>query len=283
MAGDYEQRVTRVLDYINSDPGGDMSLDTLADIAAMSRFHWHRVFAAMTGETCAQAVRRLRLHRAASLLVTDTQISVAEVARAVGYGSVHSFTRAFSDSYGCAPVRFRTRGDMVSPLSPPQKGDYPMHPVEIVQSPARSMAGLHHTGSYMEIGQKFDRLAALAGARNLWPQTQGMVGLYWDDPKSVAEEALRSFAGLLLNPGVPVPEGLEAQHLPAGEMAVMHYTGPYAGMPAAYDYLFGVWLPQSGRELLHQPCFEHYLNDPRQVAPEEIKTDICALLKPAED
>ena len=46
----YEKRLLRVISYIHDNPAGDLSLDTLADVAAMSRFHWHRVFSAMMGE-----------------------------------------------------------------------------------------------------------------------------------------------------------------------------------------------------------------------------------------
>ena len=45
----YEARLIRVLDYIHDHPAGDLSLDNLADIAAMSRFHWHRTYHAMAG------------------------------------------------------------------------------------------------------------------------------------------------------------------------------------------------------------------------------------------
>ncbi|MFT5345881.1 MAG: AraC family transcriptional regulator, partial [Dinoroseobacter sp.] len=55
MSAAYETRLRRVLAYIHDNPAGDLSLDTLADVAAMSRFHWHRVFHGMTGETCAAA------------------------------------------------------------------------------------------------------------------------------------------------------------------------------------------------------------------------------------
>lgn len=275
---DYEARIQRVINHIHSDLGGDMSLDHLADIAAMSRFHWHRVYAGMTGETCAQTVRRLRLHRGASLLAT-TELPVAKIAHTVGYGSVQSFTRAFTETYGCPPARFRTRGDMVSPLKHPERGNYPMFPVKIIDSPALRLAGLKHKGSYMELARLFEQLANTANSRDLWPQTQGMAALYWDDPKSVPEAELRSLVGLLMRDGAAIPEGMESYEIPAGPLAVMEYTGPYAGMPAAYDYLFGVWLPESGRVPEEHPCFEHYLNDPRQVAPEELRTNIAMRLK----
>ena len=49
--GPYEARLLRVIDDIHANPAGDLSLDALADVAALSRFRFHRVFRAMTGET----------------------------------------------------------------------------------------------------------------------------------------------------------------------------------------------------------------------------------------
>jgi len=95
----YENRVLRVLQHIHENPAGDLSLDALADVAHMSRFHWHRVFQAMTGETCAQAVRRIRLYRASSWLISSDK-SVAAIAVAVGYPNIQSFTRAFNETFG---------------------------------------------------------------------------------------------------------------------------------------------------------------------------------------
>ncbi len=96
MPNTYETRLLRVLDYIHDNPAGDLSLDTLADVAAMSRFHWHRVFHGMTGETCAQAVRRIRLHRAACWLVQQDW-PVKMVAARCGFDNVASFSRIFRD------------------------------------------------------------------------------------------------------------------------------------------------------------------------------------------
>ncbi|MEO5619329.1 MAG: AraC family transcriptional regulator, partial [Cypionkella sp.] len=48
MTQSYETRLLRVLDYIHDNPAGDLTLDALAEVAALSRFHFHRVFHAMT-------------------------------------------------------------------------------------------------------------------------------------------------------------------------------------------------------------------------------------------
>ena len=51
--------------------------------------------------------------------------------------------------------------------------------------------------------------------------------------------------------------------------------GPYADMRAAYQWLYGTWLLQSGREIADAPILEEYLNNPRDTPPTELLTDIC--------
>ena len=60
----YIARINRVLDHIRAHLGDTLDLQTLADVAHFSPWHFHRVFQAMTGETLADCVRRLRLEAA---------------------------------------------------------------------------------------------------------------------------------------------------------------------------------------------------------------------------
>jgi AraC family transcriptional regulator len=277
MSAPYEQRILRVLNYIHDTPAGDLSLDQLADVAAMSRFHWHRVFHAVTGETCAQAVRRIRLHRAASALVM-TGDAVAQIAQSVGYANLGSFNRAFTEAYGASPAAFRKAGCHLPSRPDFKTGVYPMYPVTLRQEPARRLIGLAHTGDYHLIGKKFEAFGALCETRKLWPHLGVMAAIYYDDPDSVPAADLRSYAGGEFH-GAEIPEGLEERHLAGGKVAVLTYKGPYAGISAAYHSLFGNWLPGSGEEPAEAPCYELYLNNPREVAPEELLTEICLPLK----
>ena len=45
-------------------------------------------------------------------------------------------------------------------------------------------------------------------------------------------------------------------------------------MRSAYQWLYGQWLVQSGREVADSPVFEGYLNNPRDTAPEQLLPDI---------
>lgn len=278
MTQPYEDRLLRVLEYIHENPAGDLSLDTLADIAAMSRFHWHRVFHGMTGETCAAAVRRVRLHRAACWLI-QTDRTVGQIAADVGLANVQSFTRIFREGYGMTPGAFRKRGELRPPLLRPERGKIPMYNVEISTQPARRMAALPHIGAYTEIGAAFEKLSALFTTRNLWPHASGMAGVYYDDPDAVAEDQLRSHAGVVVGPDCEMGDTFEEVTLDQGRYAVLRFKGPYAGLKAAYMYLYGEWLPKSGEEANDQPPAEIYLNSPMEVTPEELLTDIIVPLK----
>ncbi|NRB00743.1 MAG: AraC family transcriptional regulator [Rhodobacteraceae bacterium] len=278
MSTSYEKRLLRVVEYIHDNPTGDLSLDALADVAAMSRFHWHRVFHAMTGETCAEAVRRVRLHKAAFLLVqTDTPID--RVARDTGHSGLQAFGRVFKKSYGLSPASFRNRGALVAPLTHAKRGDYPVYPIDVETFPARRLAAVPHKGAYNEVGKAFELVSGIFTARELWGHARGMIGVYYDDPTAVAEEDLQSHAGVVVGDGAPITEPLTEVALPEGRYAVMHYKGPYAGLHAAYQHLYGTWLPDSGEEAGDHPPIEVYLNGPAETALDELLTDVCIPLK----
>ena len=265
-----ETRVLRVLAHIHANPGGDLSLDALSDVAAMSRFHWHRVFKAISGETCAQAVRRIRLHLAASEMIHG-QDDLPDIAARHGYPSFDSFARAFAARYGMTPLAFRQRGRTI--LSPDPKKEPPMaYPVTLRSVDPIRLIGTPHQGAYFRISQAFSRLDAIIGARGLWPQVQHMAAIYYDSPDEMDEADLRSFAAVISD--MPTPDGLECRDIPAGERAVLTFRGPYSGLPSAYDYLYGPWLAGSGRQPSDLASYEFYLNSPMHTPPEDLLTEI---------
>lgn len=270
-----ERRILRVLDYIHDHPDGDLSLDALADVAAMSRFHWHRVYRAIAGETAAQTVRRMRLNRAAvDLIRTDRPIE--RIGASVGYPNAASFNRVFAEAYGLSPLAFRARGTMQTPLGSPQKGVTSMteYKIEIRTEPDRRLAAMPHTGPYQRIDRAFEKLAGVIGARGLFEQTAGMVGVFYNDPSAVAEADLRSHAGFVMAQTAEIAAPLEVVDLPGGKHAVLTFKDPYTGLPDAYDDLFARWLPQSGEAPADQPSFEVYLNSPMDTAPDDLLTEI---------
>jgi AraC family transcriptional regulator len=271
---DYSRRIERVLDHIGAHLDEPLDLERLAAVACFSPYHFHRIYRAITGETVAEALRRLRLQRAAGELV-EGHPAIARISRRAGYGSVAAFTRAFQAGYGIAPAAYRRQGRLVLPSPIPTATESAMYDVTIRELQPVRLAALRHTGPYLDIGTTFERLFAWAAGRGLMgPQTRA-IGVYYDDPDGTSAEALRSDAGLAVEAGSALDNGLRIVEVPGGRHAVLHHQGPYAELNKAYRWLYREWLPTSGEQCADRPIFEEYLNNPRTLPPERWLTDIC--------
>ena len=264
-------RLLRVIDYIHAHADQDLSLDQLADVAALSRFHWQRVFTAVMGASPATVIRSVRLNKASMLLVR-TDLPVSDIARRVGYHNDRSFARTFKDSYGLSPAAFRKRGKDIQTQFPKQ-GDIGMYDVTQKTVDDLTLAALGQRGDYSEGSVSFQKVATIMTTGGHWPNTRGMVGVYYDDPSVVPADDLRSHAGVIWAGG-DVPDGLEKVTLQGGTYAVLTFKGPYSGLAAAYQYLYGPWLAQTKAELRDAPSFEVYLNDPTDTPAADLLTDI---------
>lgn len=265
-------RILRVIDYIHAHAADDLSLDQLAEVAAMSRFHWHRVFTAIMGASPAQIIRSVRMHKATMLLLR-TDLGIPAIATQVGYPNGRSFVRAFKDAYGQTPSAFRASGLPGQTPNPSPAGGSSMFSVDIETAPSKRLAALAHRGDYAEGSHAYQKVATIMSIGGHWPQTSGMAGVYYDDPDVTPTEELRSHAGVLWD-GETVPDGLEEVELDGGRYAVLHFKGAYAGLGEAYRYLYGPWLSSTQESLRDAPSYEHYLNDPTNTAPAELLTDI---------
>jgi AraC family transcriptional regulator len=154
-----------------------------------------------------------------------------------------------------------------------------MYDVGITTVAPETLIAVEHRGSYMAIGKSFDLLFTTLAQHNLIRPDLRMVGVYLDDPTSVPEAELRSQACVVVDEPMTVEAPLLSTHIQGGDHAVLKYKGPYGDMRAAYDWLFGQWLPSSGREAADAPVFEDYLNSPRDTPPTELRTDIYLPLK----
>lgn len=95
------------------EPGAPHSLDSLAELAGMSRSRFAARFQAAYGQGAMTLLRDLRLARAAQMMI-ERRLPVDQVARAVGFRSRSAFSRAFVAKWGASPRAFRARGDQAA-------------------------------------------------------------------------------------------------------------------------------------------------------------------------
>ena len=100
-------RVLRARTLIDDSPGQNLDLGALAHEACLSRFHFLRVFTELVGETPIAYARRRRLDDGQQRMRRGERPEAA--AQLAGYKSVRNFSRAFRNTFGCAP-EFRKSG-----------------------------------------------------------------------------------------------------------------------------------------------------------------------------
>ncbi len=102
------RRIRRVADYVQANLAAELSIDVLAGVAAVSRYHFIRAFKATTGLTPHKYVLGRRMDAAKELLLCEN-MTLSQVAERVGYTNGHYFRQAFSQYFGCAPSTFAKR------------------------------------------------------------------------------------------------------------------------------------------------------------------------------
>jgi AraC-like DNA-binding protein len=95
-------RIRRALAFIDASYAQPLSLDAIAKVAGMSRYHFGRIFEAQVGKSPYRYLVDVRVARAAALLRTG-RVSVTEAALSVGYNDLGRFGRAFRARHGVAP------------------------------------------------------------------------------------------------------------------------------------------------------------------------------------
>src|SRR4051794_9628708 len=97
----------KALWFIETHLADELTLERVAGIAGISRFHMVRAFAAATGLSVIRYVRARRLSEAARALAKGAP-DILTLALEADYGSHEAFTRAFRDHFGVTPESVRS-------------------------------------------------------------------------------------------------------------------------------------------------------------------------------
>ena len=101
----YDPKIQQVLSYINEHLHEELTVDQLADLAYLSKYHFMRLFKAQTGSTVHAYVRQKRLLYAARLIREGE--SAARAAAESGFSDYSAFHRAFRECFGISPGQLK--------------------------------------------------------------------------------------------------------------------------------------------------------------------------------
>ncbi|WP_020409529.1 AraC family transcriptional regulator [Hahella ganghwensis] len=243
-----------LLKFLTDSSDEALDLDTLAQKTGYSKYHLCRAFHAATQEPLQTYLRRLRLARGAEAIQKGARI--LDVALDCGYQSQEAFHRAFSRMFGITPKALQKGHQHPSLLlkQPWQETFMPPPPLTCRDEmlPEFTLHGIGGIYSYHQIcdiealWQRFHQRYSQQG--NSWGVTLSCDG---------DNSSFRYYASIKAN-SVNDLSGLEAIHIPAQHYKVFRHQGQASTMLQAFNYIWGIWLPEQSKLTVKGVDFEYY-------------------------
>jgi AraC family transcriptional regulator len=252
----------KALWYIESHLAQPLTLDEIAGVGGVSRFHIVRAFAAATGFPVMRYVRARRLSEAARALANGAP-DILSLALDADYGSHEAFTRAFRDYFGVTPemVRAATCLDKLR-LQEPIKMDSTaldhLKPPRFETSKPLLVAGL---------GERITHDNQGAGIPNQWQRFHqsvdnipGRIGKVAYGVCCNGDDAgnFDYIAGVEVTDFSDLPREFSRVRIPEQKYAVFTHSEHISTIRRTVNTIWNHWLPISGMKAADAPNFERY-------------------------
>jgi len=253
--------VGKALWFIESHFAREITLDEIATVGGVSRFHLSRAFGMSTGHSVMRYVRGRRLTEAARSLAAGAP-DILAVALEASYGSHEAFTRAFRDQFGLTPETVRAQRHLdnlalVEAITMDQKLDTKLEPPRFENGKTLLIAGISERYSYetcQRIPLQWQRFAPHIG------HVPGQVGSTAYGVCSNMDDAgnIEYLAGVEVSSFDGLPAELSRIRIPARRYAVFRHCGHISAIRGTFHAIWSKWLPESGHEAADAPDFERY-------------------------
>jgi AraC family transcriptional regulator len=251
----------KALWFIESHLADALTLDEIAGIAGVSRFHLVRAFGAATGFSVMRYVRARRLTEAARALARGAP-DILELALDADYGSHEAFTRAFRDHFGVTPeaVRSSTCLDHLKLQEPIQMDSTAK---DNLQAPRFETAKAFLVAG---VGDRFSQENG-AGIPGLWQRFQqsvahipGRIGQVAYGVCCNGDDAgnFDYIAGVEVEDFSDLPREFSKVRIPEQRYAVFTHREHVSSIRRTVNTIWNHWLPASGLKIADAPNFERY-------------------------
>jgi AraC family transcriptional regulator len=251
----------KALWFIESHLAGALTLDEVAAVAGVSRFHLVRAFAAATGFSVMRYVRARRLSEAARTLANGAP-DILTVALDADYGSHEAFTRAFREHFGVTPeaVRGSPQLDNLKLLEPVTMDSSVidnLKPPRFEVSKPLLIAGL---------GERYtwESSAAIPGQWQRFHQSvqnfPGRIGKVAYGVCCNGDDAgnYDYIAGVEVADFSDLPCQFGRVRIPEARYAVFSHGDHISTIRRTVNTIWNHWLPASGLKAADAPSFERY-------------------------
>ena len=263
---DYLQSVYKVVYYIEKNYADKLTVESLSKIAGYSKYHFHRIFKSIMGESVGEYIRRVRLSDSSNKLKRNKNIS--EVALESGYKTYASFSKAFKERFNISPKDFSKQINQ-------KKCEIIIEP-EIVYFEETKVLCLRKEGDYVMVSKKaFSVLISFVEKEIGHHDEMMMYGIIYDDSTIVPKNKLRYDACVTYDEKSISPRGeVVAKVIEGGEHLYYLHKGTYHGLKEIYNMMLQ-YIIENEMIMADRPVFEKYLNcHDIPMESEKLKTEI---------
>jgi AraC family transcriptional regulator len=255
--------VGKALWYIESHFAGEVTLDEIAAVAGVSRYHLSRAFGEATGRSVMRYLRGRRLTEAARSLSSGAS-DILSVALTAGYGSHEAFTRAFRDQFGQTPESVRAQRHLdnlalVETIRMDQTRTVTLEKPRFENGRTLLIAGLSERYVFErchEIPAQWQRFVPYIG--NLHGQVGGTA---YGVRKDGDVGSIEYMCGVEVSSFDDLPDEFSTVRIPARRYAVFTHRDHISTIRETHTAIWTKWLPESGHEVADAPDFERYGED----------------------
>ena len=296
----YISKINKVQDYIEKHLEEELSIGQLAKIAAFSTFHFQRIYRQITGESLYSYIKRLRLEKAAFLLLSNNKRSIQDIALSLGFSNQASFAKAFKERCGMSASQFRSLNESGSMQMPNNmnKKDISMNgkvydekirytrPIELyVKSIEQTkVVYIRHTGPYKGDSNLFEglfsKLYSYASSRKYIRNDSKWFAVYHDFGDLTIEEQLRLSVCMSTHEEVKTEGEFGSMILEGGKCAVGRFLLKPGEYELAWNYMLSKWLPENGHMPDDRMFFEYYPSQEYYKGKEEKVVEIFIPITP---
>ncbi len=277
----YQQRISNVLEYIDTHLDGSITLLELCSVAHFSQYHFHRLFSAWVGMPLAKYIQYIKLKRAAYQLDFQKQKKIIDIAFEAGFDSHEAFSRAFKKACGFSPSQFRQAAIWEPWQLKPYKNvrSYTMN-VEVKEINAIRTASVKHRGDFHKINETVTKLINWSQEKHLPLKHGECFGIAYNDPETTASAEFEFDFCMQISAKQNLTNQIVHEHIiPAGRYAVARHVGSQDNIGDTVKALYRDWLPETGEELRDVPCFFQYHNFAHEVQESALIADVYLPLK----
>jgi len=284
----HQSSVNRVIDYIENNISSKIELDDLAQAANLSKYHFLRVFKALTGETPLQFLVRLRLEKIATSLLLKPDESIGSIANDFGFFDISSFSKNFRIQFGFSATEWRLKNSNNSQLN---SNNSPLvnksleyfykqtnskklelkeienKSINVLNLEPFQVAYSRHQGSYISDDSVHERMW---GKMFAWASSKGYLSkpniktlvVYHDNPNLTPAEKQRMSFCISISEDVKVDNKVGKMIIDGGKYLVVSFSLKANEFSLAWHNVMN-WLPESGYVPDSRYCFEMCSEEPK--------------------